>query len=165
MITQSMLKEIFEYDPTDGWFVYRITRGPRAQIGTLAGSFDKDGYVVIQIDGAKYKAHRLAFLYMTGNWPENEVDHKDGTPWNNAWENLREATRNHNVVNSNRPAGESGFRGVKFDYRSHSWRARIGYGGDRQYLGPFSTAEEAYSAYLAAAENIHGDFALHKRTN
>lgn len=164
-LTMLYLRSILEYDPDDGWFLNRVQRGQRGDIGDVAGNYDKDGYIVIQIQGKKYKAHRLAWMYMTGEWPEHEIDHKDGNPANNIWTNLREATRGENCVNANRELGESGFRGVKFDSSSLTWRARIGYGYQRTWLGPFDSAEEAYEAYLQAADVVHGKYAIHKRNS
>lgn len=164
LFTMNYLRVILDYDHADtGWFYNRIQRGLRGQVGEPAGNYDKDGYIIIQIDGKKYRAHRLAWMYMTGEWPEHEIDHRDGIPWHNQWGNLREATRSDNCANSDRALGESGFRGVKFDPSTRTWRARIGHGYRRQYLGAYSTAEEAYQAYLVGADAIHGDFALHKR--
>src|SRR5260370_24153376 len=143
MFTVNYLRSMLLYDPDDGWFYNRVQRGQRGAIGEAAGHYDKDGYVIIQIKGIKYKAHRLAYVYMTGEWPEDEIDHKDGIPWNNTWLNLRDATRSDNCANSNLALGESGFRGVKFDPITRTWRARIGYGYRRQYIGAYETAEEA----------------------
>ena len=161
-LTAERLKELLVYDPITGVFTNKVQRGQRGPIGAATGSYDKDGYLIIQIGGKKYRAGRLAFLYMTGRWPI-EVDHKNGVRANNAWLNLRESTRCENIANSERPIGESGLRGVKFDSKTSSWRSRIGFGGDREWLGPFDTAEEAYQAYLVAAESAHGEFALHNR--
>jgi len=166
MFTTLYLRSILYYDPEDGWFYNRVRRGPAGgDIGEAAGHYDKDGYVIIQIKGKKYKAHRLAYMYMTGEWPEDEIDHKDGVPWNNAWLNLRDATHSDNMCNADRPLGDSGFRGVKFDPATRTWRARIGYGYQRQYIGAYSTAEEASIAYLASAGTVHGEFALHNRNS
>jgi hypothetical protein len=163
MLTIERLKEVLIYDPITGLFTWRITIGQRAQAGKVAGCFDKDGYIVIVFERKKYKAGRLAWFYMTGQWPAYEIDHRDGCRADNVWTNLREATREENVLNSDRELGESGSRGVKFDRCTSSWRARIGRGGQRKWLGPFKTAKEASDAYLAAAELHHGEFALHKR--
>jgi hypothetical protein len=163
MLTYERLKEILMYDPVTGLFTWRITLGVRARVGNIAGSFDKDGYITIGFEKKKYKAGRLAWLYMTGQWPACEIDHKDGCRANNIWTNLREATRVENVINSNREVGESGFRGVKFDRSTSKWRARIGRGHQRIWLGPFDTPEKAYEAYLEAAESVHGEFAPHNR--
>lgn len=161
-LTAERLRELLAYDPLTGLFTNKIQRGKRGPIGAVAGSYDKDGYVMIMINRQKFRAGRLAFLYMKGKWPR-EVDHKNGVRADNAWLNLRESTRCENIVNSERPLGESGLRGVKFDPKTSTWRSRIAFGGYREWLGPFGTKEEAYAAYLAAAETTHGEFALHKR--
>jgi hypothetical protein len=163
MITHERLKEILVYDPDTGLFKWRITLGQRALAGRVAGAFDADGYIVIGHEKKKYKAGRLAWLYMTGEWPACEIDHRDGCRANNIWTNLREATRVDNVINSDRVLGESGSRGVNFVPRINKWIARIGRGGQRKHLGSFGTFEEAQKAYLAAAELSHGEFALHNR--
>lgn len=162
MITQERLKELLDYDPETGLFTNRVSRGPRGPIGAIAGTYDKDGYIVIQIGGTKYRAGRLAWLYMTGTWP-TEIDHEDGVYDNDSWSNLRDATRSENIVNSKRLTGSSGLRGVRCDPGTTKWRARISFGYQRSYLGVFDTAEEAHKAYLAAAEIRHGEFALHNR--
>jgi hypothetical protein len=162
--TLNYLRSILDYDPFEtGLFTWRQQVGRRVRVGEVAGSYDKDGYIVIQIGGVKYKAHRLAYLYMTGEWPEEEIDHKDGDPANNVWSNLRDATRSDNCANSNRELGESGFRGVKWVPSTRTWIARVSYGYQRICLGPFGTAEEANEAYLAAAKTVHGEYALHNR--
>lgn len=163
MITQQRLKELLHYDPESGWFTNLVQRGQRGTIGAVAGNHDKDGYIVIQIGGRKYRAGRLAWLYMTGEWP-TEVDHWDGVYDNDSWSNLRDGTHADNMANSNRATGMSGLRGVNRDPRNPTkWRSRVSYGNCRQWLGPFDSPEEAYEAYLKAVEHHHGEFAFHKR--
>lgn len=162
MITHERLLEVLRYDPETGYFVWIERVGTRTPLGGIAGHFDKDGYRIIQLGGIKYRAGRLAWFYMTKTWPI-EVDHEDGIYDNDIWTNLREATRSQNTANSKRDVGKSGLRGVKFDSSTMNWRARIGFGNDRTWLGPFDTAEEAYVAYLAAAECVHKEFAVHNR--
>lgn len=162
-LTAERLRELLVYDPLTGLFTNRIQRGQRGPIGAIAGSYDKDGYVVIQINGIKFRAGRLAFLYMKGRWPI-EVDHEDRVRDNNIWLNIRESDRSENVANSERPLGESGLRGVKFDPKTSTWRSRIQFRGYREYVGAYATAEEAHAAYLVAANTVHGEYALQRRT-
>ncbi len=163
MITQEYLQHLFNYDPETGWLINRIQRGQRGPIGARAGNYDKDGYLVTQIDGQKYRVGRLIWFYITGEWPI-EVDHEDGVRDNDSWTNLREATRSENNCNSNRAIGMSGLRGVKRDPKNPTlWRARIAYGNYRKWLGPFDSLEKASKAYLKAVELHHGEFAHHKR--
>ncbi len=161
-ITQEQVQALFIYQSLTGWLVNRTQRGRRGKIGERAGSFGADGYRCVQIGGQKFKEHRVIWLYIRGYMPD-EIDHKDGNGYNNILTNLREATRSENIANSLREVGESGLRGVKFDPNTSSWRARVSFGNCREYLGPFDTAEEAYEAYLVAAEIRHGEFALHNR--
>lgn len=162
-LTAERLRELLNYEQVTGLFTNRIQRGVRAPVGAVTGSYDKNGYIVIQINGQKFRAGRLAFLYMTGRWPI-EVDHKNRVRDDDSWLNLRESTRSENVANSERSVGESGLRGVKFDPKTSTWRSRIGFGGYRSYVGgSHATREEAQASYLAAAKSVHGEFALHSR--
>lgn len=165
MMTRDLLRSLLQYDSITGHFVWLKQVSNRIKIGDIAGNLDKDGYLLIQVCGTKYRAGRLAFLYMNGRWPTHEVDHVDGNRANDAWTNLREVTRSDNVVNSDRATGASGLRGVKFDPKTSTWRARIEYKGHREYVGVYATKEEAYQAYLTVANQVHGEFALHNRPN
>jgi hypothetical protein len=165
MLELDVLKALLEYDPLTGSFIWLQQVSNRIKVGSLAGNFDKDGYRTIQLCGTKYRAGRLAYFYMTGRWPVHEIDHIDGDRTNESWSNLREVTRCENIANSDRQVGTSGLRGVKWDPNASVWRARIAYRGRREYVGAYATKEEAYKAYLEAADAIHGEFALHNRPN
>jgi hypothetical protein len=118
------------------------------------------GYVQIMVDGRKYLAHRLAWLWMTGVWPDGEVDHWDTNGANNAWANLRAATRPQQLMNaSKRSDNTSGYKGVSFDPRRGTWYARVESNGRKQWIGSFPTPEAAKLARDAAADLFHGDFA------
>ena len=158
MITQERLKELFDYDPETGWFTNRFSRG-RARDGDRAGSPTGHGYRRIIIDYEKYYEHHLAWLYVYGEWPE-ELDHKDRVRSHNWISNLRPATRTQNNANSERMTGSSGLKGAYLDYRVSRWYSKIQIGGKVKWLGHFDTAEEAHEAFMVAAENLHGEFAL-----
>src|SRR5690349_21473726 len=96
--TQEYLRDVLGYDPASGVFTWRRSIGPRALVGAVAGSINRNGYLYISIDRKLYLAQRLAWFYMTGMWPLR-VDHKDRCKTNNAWLNLREATRSENGHN------------------------------------------------------------------
>lgn len=155
MITALELRERLQYDPNSGRWVWLKT--PRKGFeGKPAGSLDVKGYWCIKIDGKSYKASRLAYLYMTGEWPEDEMDHIDGTPWNDCWVNLRPATRTEN--NSNRRMRDnntSGAIGVFWNEANQKWIAQI----NKMYLGSYDSFEEAVAARDAAAKELHGEFA------
>jgi hypothetical protein len=155
-LTQERLKELLRYDPLTGVFLWRVNRGP-ARAGKRAGCVAPAGYRAIRPDGKMYLEHRLAWLYMTGSWPDNEVDHRDLDKSNNAWSNLRPATSSQNKAN--RKAQGKYPKGVTFHRPSGLFRAEAQRNGSRFYLGYFRTAELAHAAYCAAAPKIHGEFA------
>lgn len=140
MIDAVQLRERLQYDPNTGRWIWLKTLR-RGFEGKPAGSIDAKGYWVIKIDGKSYKASRLAHLYMTGEWPEDEMDHINRTPWDDWWTNLRPATRTEN--NQNRvKIGESGHQGVYRHNQNNRWIAQH----ENIYLGSFETIEEAIAA-------------------
>jgi hypothetical protein len=157
MITVERLREVLTYDPAAGEWHWHTTdpgRG-RRRASKLAGSVQKNGYRVIRIDRHLYQSSRLAFLYMTGEWPRDEVDHKDGNPANDRWDNLRPATRANNNANVRMQCNNRfGLKGV-LQLPNQKWRARI----KGLHLGCFSTKEEAHAAYCQAARQHFGEFA------
>lgn len=90
-LTQERLKALLDYNPETGIFRWRVARG-RQPKGAVAGLL-KDSIRFVRLEGVTYPAHRLAWLWMTGTWPKNRLLHRDGTPGNNAWGNLREVTK------------------------------------------------------------------------
>jgi hypothetical protein len=159
MLTAERLRELLHYDPSTGIFTWRVRRCGRALVGATAGSLNADGYVHIRVDGGRYKAHRLAVLYMTGEWPVRDVDHENLCRSDNRWNNLRRATRSQNCANSRRPRNNtSGFKGVSWHGAGKAWVARVMVKGESRYLGLFDTPEAAHAAYSAAAMEAHGSF-------
>lgn len=164
MLTQAQLKSILHYDPETGWFTWlHSRRGPIVK-GRRAGSMCRvtcyNYYRKISINGTGYYEHRLAFLYMCGEWPLKEVDHINGDGIDNRYVNLRLCDRGQNSRNTPK-LGAAGFRGVARTPKGR-WYARIMLEGRHAYLGVFDTPEEAQEAYLKAAEEYHGEFAAHK---
>lgn len=160
MLTLARLRELLAYDPETGVFTWRVNRGAK-RAGDVAGNKNCVlGYVLIGIDYRTYLAHRLAWLYMTGEWPADEVDHWDLDGANNRWVNLREATKGENGANRPAPANNtSGYKGVYWHARAGRWMAQIMKNQRSLYLGLHDTREEAAAAYLAAASKEFGEFA------
>lgn len=154
MITQAELKALLTYDPLTGLFTWNRTSG-KAIAGAVAGSVKASGYRTIGIAGRVYKAHRLAWLYMTGSWPSEEIDHCNTDTDDNRWENLREATRSQNNANrnTNNPLG----RGVHPN--GNGYRACIKVHGKLHHLGTYAKPEDAQAAYAMAARKFFGEFA------
>jgi hypothetical protein len=156
-ITAERLRELLDYDPDTGWFRWRVS-SQRVRVGQIAGNYARRGYWDIMVDGRSYRAHRLAWLYMTGKFPDRELDHIDGDGTNNRFSNLREATRSQNMANSRRRSdSKCDFKGVY--QRDSSCFAHITTNGRQIHLGRFNTPEEAHAAYMAAARLHHGEFA------
>lgn len=156
MLTADRLREVLDYDPDTGFFTWRVSNGRRAIKGHEAGFIHAKGYRRIKIDGRLYEAHRLAFLYVTGEWPEHGVDHRDMDPSNNAWGNLRPATPSQNAANSIR-AGRDLPKGVT--HVRGGYQAKISARGEAIYLGTYATPSAAHGVYAAAARDLHGEFA------
>ena len=146
MITQERLKQVLQYNLETGEFTRIAKTGRKGRIGAVVGSRNSAGYIVITIDGKSAYAQRLAFLYMTGACPLI-VDHIDQNTSNNAWANLRPATKSLNAYNSRTPkSNSSGLKGVSWHASGRKWQAHCG----PRYLGLFPTKEDAHEAYLAA---------------
>jgi len=158
MLTQARLKELLHYDPETGLFRWKVYRARSARAGSLAGVQKERGRIIICLDQREYKAHRLAWFYMTGAWPKNQIDHIDCNAGNNAFANLREATNSQNHMNKV-SRNSTGFKGVKFDKRRGKWDANIKLLGKVKFLGSFKSPEAAYAAYCDAAKIFHGEFA------
>lgn len=152
MVTQERLRYLLTYNPTSGDFYWNVSRG-RSSAGTRAGHHEKR-YVGIKIDGRLYAAHRLAFLYMTGEFPPQVVDHLNGDTRDNRWNNLRLCSLTQNQHNRKVGAGkEVPFMGVHRN--RNKYRSRIMADGQSYYLGTFDTPEEAHEAYLEAKRHLH----------
>lgn len=156
-LTAESLRSVLHYDPDSGAFTWLQTLSTKTKIGAVAGT-QGGRSVIIKIDGHRYEANRLAWLYMTGSWPECEVDHENRRPRDNRWLNLRDATTTQNHANSLYPS-ESGVKGAYWHPKSNLWKCCITVSGKLISLGYYKTAQEANEAYLAAARKHFGEFA------
>lgn len=153
MITQVELLQIINYNPNTGIFTWIISPRNGINVGDKVGSIDDNGYIIIRIKRKAYKAHRLAFLYMTGKWPEEFVDHIDKNRSNNKWENLREATNQQNQFNSKcHIDNKLNLKGIVYSYGKYRVTIR------RKHIGLFYDLNEAKEAYENAAKQYYGEF-------
>lgn len=160
MVTQKQLKELFDYNPKTGLFTRKIHVGRKCRAGSIAGTRTIDGYIRIGIDRKTYFAHRLAWLYVYGKWPKNQIDHKNMNKSDNRLKNLREATHSQNQRNRGMPANNTtGYKRVDFVKKYNKYRARIKRNGVETFLGHFDTAEEAGAVAALAALEHDGKFA------
>lgn len=157
MITQEELKELFSYDPLTGVFTRKMD-GRKWKAGSVAGGLNNTGYIAIEINGSSYVAHRLAWIYMSGDIPEGmQIDHINGDRSDNRFDNLRLA-KGHGEQAQNRKKrtdNSSGFVGVNWRKRERKWHARICVKGVRHELGFFDTPEEANKVYVKAKIRFH----------
>jgi len=156
MLTQKEVKGLLNYNPETGQLRWRVARGRRSH-GDVGGAVHSTGYRYIGINGKKYRAHIIIWLYMTGSFPVNQVDHSNGEKDDNWWSNLRAATHRENqwnkAMNSN---NTTGYKGV---YRSwNKFIARLQFDGKQYRLGSFPTAELAHEAYCKKAKELHGEY-------
>lgn len=153
-LTAEDLRKHLVYDPLTGIFIWLPRRWRRAT--GEAGCINSKGYRVIVINDRQYSAHQLAWLYVYGGWPKEELDHWDTDRSNNRIANLREAQPVENRANT-QPRSASGFKGVRKKWSR--WEASIVHQGKYRYLGTFDAPEEAAAAYHAKAVELYGDFA------
>lgn len=158
LVDVEALRSILSYDPQTGLFTWIKQVGTQGIIGRVAGSSITKGYRSIKIAGVRYMAHRLAWLYVHGIWPADQIDHINGCTSDNRMANLREANSVENqqnrAINTN---NVSGYPGVCWNIHRRKWQADIRIGARRIYLGLFATAEAAGAAY-DSAKAIHHPF-------
>ena len=160
MITVERLREALRYDPETGLFFWRVRTSRRVNMGKPAGNTDAHGYRRIQIDGRRYKAHRLAWLHVYGDWPSKHIDHINCDKADNRLINLREATPSENQYNRGKQSSNtSGHKGVHWNASARKWQAQIKIGRKNKHLGYFDCKTAAHAVYCDAAAKYHGEFA------
>jgi hypothetical protein len=153
-LTQKDVRDLLEYDSESGIFTHKrhmrgITRG------TVASHLLPQGHVTVGILGWRYMAHRLAWLWMTGCWPDAEIDHRNGVRNDNRWCNLRAATTKQNRENRAREQpNTSGFRGVSWTTNRNKWVAQIKHHGRQRNLGRYPDLIDAVAARLRAEREL-----------
>lgn len=158
-LSHKILTSLLHYDPETGFFT-RIIDCHAEKKGDKAGYKKKNNYVYIRVCGFRYCAHRLAYFYMNGKWPQNFIDHIDRDKHNNKWSNLRDATRSQNSFNRDISSkSSSGIAGVCWDGRKNRWRAYIKH--DRKYinLGFYQDINDAALARRGAESRFYKEFA------
>ena len=167
MITREEVVRVLHYDECTGIFTWKISHANNVKAGRETGcvnvSVSGKAYRVIRINGRSYKAHRLAWLILTGNFPDDQIDHIDGNGLNNRSVNLRAVSRAENCKNVRKHArNTSGVTGVYWDKAGSKWYASIKINGKQKRLGYFDFDEAV--AVRKEAERIHGFHHRHGET-
>lgn len=152
VLTAERLREVLHYNPETGLFIRNRKDRAKKKVGRLSKNRSGNIYLSIGIDYERHLAHRLAFLYMTGQWPERDIDHINDNGLDNRWSNLRPATRSQNNVN--RRVGKnnkSGATGVRWHEKLKRWQAIFSF--------TFATKEEAVAARDLIIRTLAGEFA------
>lgn len=158
-LTASRLRELLHYETDTGVFT-RLVKSGTAKVGDVAGGLDDKGYWRIRVDGKRYLAHRLAWLYMTGEWPTGEVDHERGETGDNRWKRLRDGSRSFNQQNQRRAPAGSATGQIGASPHRGKFQAQIRVDQKNRYLGVFDTPEAAHAAYVAAKRQLHAGCTL-----
>jgi hypothetical protein len=177
-LTAAEVRELLHYNPDTGLFTWK-QRSPiiDRQVGTWntkwagkpTGVRLDSGHVALTIFNRRYLAHRIAWLYMKGEWPTDYIDHINGIPHDNRFANLRPATHAQNIYNSviagNNAGGvnSSGYRGVRLHRASGLWHAQIGHEGRSISLGYWKTPELGDAAYRTAERLLRGKWVARDR--
>jgi hypothetical protein len=156
MINQKRLKDLLEYNPETGIFIWKVRTSKRVKIGDVAGCENSRGYVYIKVDNKNYRSHRLAWLYMTGEFPPDCIDHINGITNDNRWINLRSVTHSENMKNQKKLKNNiSGHQGVSWDKPTEKWVARHTINNKLIHLGYFTNIEDAVAAREVVAHLYH----------
>ena len=155
MITQSELKDLFYYNQLTGEFT-RIKNVSNVKCGLVVLKPSKQGYLRLRINNKYYYLHRLAWLYVYGEFPNNLIDHKNGNKLDNRIDNLRLASYSENYQNiSLKSKASSGLRGAYYNQKSNKWQAKLTINYKTKSLGYFETALLAHHAYLNGKKKYH----------
>lgn len=161
MLTQERLQEVYEYNPDTGLFTHkRHGRRGRAPKNAVAGYIMKTGYVGMCIDRRKYLAHRLAWLYVYGAFPDGEIDHVNLNRADNRLVNIRVCNRAQNEHNTlAHKDNMCGVKGVTYRKARNKYVAQICIEGKNTYIGIYDTLDDAANAYAESARKLRGEFA------
>lgn len=164
--SRDVLLALFSYETTTGILRWKPTseRWRKRFVGKSAGTITARGYIAVGIKTngktTYYLAHRIIWKMMTGNEPQDQIDHRDGSRLNNRWRNLRAAANGPNLQNAKlRADNKSGVKGVSWDRSHKKWKAVISVDKQAVQLGRFGSVSAAETAIINARQHLHGEFA------
>ena len=154
-LTAEYLRSVLHYSPETGIFTWKVSTSRRVKTGDIAGSPEGHGYLQIRLQRRPHKAHRLAWLYVYGVWPTDQIDHINRIRTDNRIANLREVSHKQNNQNRSKPSNNtSGHPGVFWYKKNSKWQAYITHNQKKVHLGCFTDLEAAIAA-RKAAEKIY----------
>ena len=181
LLSPTILRKLLRYDPETGKLYWRERASDLFNGGKYSAEHScaiwnsrfankeaftgviKAGYKVGSIFIHKFRAHRVIWALVHGEWPKGQIDHKNGSRDDNRISNLRVVTHSENAKNQKRSSrNTSGVTGVFWDERRGKWRAVIMGNGKNKYLGRFTDFDEAV-AVRKAAEAEYGYHPNHGR--
>jgi len=154
-LTAEQIKQVLHYDSNTGLFYRKLKNGNIKE--TPSGSISKNGYILIRALNVLYYAHRLAWMYVYGSFPDKHIDHLNNVRTDNRIANLRNISRNGNNQNIRKAQknNQTKLLGVSFSGKKKPYRARICVDGKQREIGTFLTAEEAHIAYMEEKKKYH----------
>lgn len=156
MLRHSDIIELLDYDKDTGIFKWKKQRrGIKTDVPL--GTDNGFGYLRITVLGKSYYAHRLAWFYIHGTMPKEEIDHINGNKSDNRIENLRSLSRQGNAQNRNthQKNNDSHMLGVSWHKKAKKWQVHICVYKQRKYLGLFENMNDAHEAYIKEKEKIN----------
>lgn len=163
----SYIVSIIDYNPATGdtnWKNSLLrssmwnTKYAGKRVGCIITSQSGMQYWKTKIDGIPFLVHRVIWFYVTGEWPEDQIDHWNGNGLDNKWDNLRDASQAQNLANA-----KNLMRGID-PFPNGKWRAKITIDHKQIHLGMFDSKEEAFEVYKQALIDTHGEFAIYNRS-
>jgi hypothetical protein len=157
----SLLISSLIYNPLTGEFIRTASRNRPDMVGKRADSFTQHGYRVLCVCGVRYYAHRVAWLFVYGEWPDH-IDHINGIGTDNRIVNLRSCSQAENVRNQRISIkNKSGCKNVSWHTKSQKWMVTVTIAKKQQYFGLFEDIDDAKNMARQAVMLVHGQFGNH----
>lgn len=153
-MSREAMMELLRYDPETGEFWW-TDKAPKKVAGKLANAKDRLGYVCLKINGKMYKAHRLAWAFVHGEFTDQNIDHINGNPSDNRISNLRLVSHSVNLQNQRKARSDSSTGLLGVSPNGAGWRAGIRVNGKKVNLGTHKTPQLAHLAYVEAKRKYH----------
>lgn len=156
-LTAERARELFNYEPVAGKLIRLVRTSSCTHVGDVVGSRHSEGYLTVCVDGNQYFVHRLIWLWVYGEWPPYDIDHRNGKRADNRFPNLRMATRSENNQNKSSALrnSQTGILGVSWNRRNQKWYAQLVVNGKHAIHSCHGHIEDAIAARRAAEMKYH----------